>query len=109
MAGWVPPRLRSLLAPEIEGIDLNAVERLIGLPEDQDLEFKREPYQSAEGGPKEAAYDLAGLANAVGGLIIIGIEEDGTGVASGIQAVPADDLDVGLWVHQVVAARIFPS
>jgi hypothetical protein len=108
MAGWVPPRLRQLLGSDLEGIDLAAVERPIGLPESHDLEYKSEPYPATDGGAKEAAYDLTDLANAGGGLLIIGFEEDGAGVTSGTRAVSTDQ-DFGLWVDQVVADRIFPS
>jgi hypothetical protein len=44
-----------------------------------------------------------------GGLLIIGMEENGEGVASARCTVPPLDHDFGLWIHQVVASRIFPS
>jgi hypothetical protein len=82
MAGWVPLPLRRLLGPDLDGVDLAAVERVIGLAEGHELEYKREAYPATDGGAKEAAYDLTDFANAAGGLLIVGIEEDGEGVAT---------------------------
>jgi len=50
-------------------------DRLMGIAEDEQLDFKRSPYQLAEDRQKmELAKDISALANAGGGLILIGIE-----------------------------------
>ncbi len=41
------------------------------------LDYKREPYRRTPGGTKELIKDVCAFANAEGGYIIIGIEEDG--------------------------------
>ena len=81
---------------------------LLGLPEDYDLDYKRQRYGTGSQAAKDAAVDVAAFANATGGLLIIGIEEEGTGVASALAADTAPD-DLGLWINQVVAARVSPT
>jgi Putative DNA-binding domain len=109
MAGWIPPRLRTLLGPDLDAVDAGALERLVGVPEDVDLDFKAKLHSSSEGDTKEAAYDVAQLANASGGLLILGVAEDGEGRASSITGVQPVERDFGLWMHQVAATRISPS
>ena len=108
MTSWIPPRLRSLLGDSLEAITEERLASLCGLPEDYDLDYKRQRYQTGGKGPIAAALDIAAFANASGGLLIIGIEEDGSGVAS--RVVPdTPEGDFGLWIDQVVAARISPA
>lgn len=108
MSGWIPPRLRTLLGADLDEITPDSIQRLVGLPEDQDLEFKRQRYGSGESQSKEAATDIAALANMSGGLIVIGMEEVGDGIAS--RLIPETDTsDFRLWIHQVTAIRVFPS
>ena len=71
MEGWIPPRLRGLLRQDLGIVDEAALRHIIGLPEDTDLEFKVEAYEATTGQAKEAAYDIAGLANAGGGHQIL--------------------------------------
>ena len=107
MAGWIPPRLRLLLGADLDEVTPESLMRLVGLPEDQDLEFKRQRYGSGDSAAKKTALDLAAMANASGGLIVIGIDEDGTGHAT--RVVPdSDPSDFVLWIHQVIAARVSP-
>ena len=106
--GWIPPRLRPLLGAELTNITRDGLEQLIGVPENQNLEFKRQAYNSTDGQKKEAAYDIAAMANASGGLILIGIEEDGTSTAAKIAPIPRDE-DIEGWLQRVVASRVSPS
>lgn len=109
MAGWIPPRLRQLLGGDLDGVDASALHHLIGVPEDSDLDFKSTLPSTSDGDTKETAYDIAQFANAAGGLLILGVEEDGDGRATAVAGVEAPDRDFGLWVHQVVAARLSPN
>ncbi len=106
--GWIPPLLRPLLGAELTNITRDGLEQLIGVSENQNLEFKRQAYKSTDGQRKEAAYDIAGMANASGGLIIIGIEEDGLSTAIKIVPIPRDE-DMEGWLQRVVASRVSPS
>lgn len=58
---------------ELKEADL---EGLIGLPESQKLEFKREPFAKGDAGTKEMLRDLVSFANASGGYVVIGVETD---------------------------------
>lgn len=107
MPGWVPLRLRVLLGANLDEVTSVSLHRLIGLSEDHDLDFKREPYGKGPKHSKEAALDIAGFANAMGGLIVFGMDEDGVGRASKLVPYTADD-DFFLWVQQIVASRISP-
>ena len=108
VSGWIPPRLRPLLGAELSNITRDGLEQLIGVPENQNLEFKRQAYESTDRQKKEAAYDIAAMANASGGLILIGIEEDGSSTAAKIAPIPRDE-DIEAWLQRVVASRVSPS
>lgn len=108
-SSWLPPRLRSLLGPSLDQVGIEQLQRLIGLVEDTDLEFKSACYDESErADTKEAALDLTGFANAHGGLIVFGIAEDGAGTATGLNPVQPER-DFPLWLDQVSASRIFPA
>lgn len=108
MPGWIPLRLRPLLGADLDEVTLESLQRLIGMREDRDLEFKRERYGTGDGQRKEAAYDIAALANASGGVIVIGMREDGSGVAEELSP-QGEAGEFGAWLHQVVAARVSPA
>ncbi len=55
------------------------------VPERSDLEYKREPYGTSNTDRLEMLRDVAAMANARGGYIIIGIEEDREGRAESFQ------------------------
>lgn len=55
--------------------------------EDERLEFKREMYGHSDGQIAEMIRDIVALANHRGGLILIGVEEDGDGVATGLPGI----------------------
>ena len=108
MPGWIPLRLRPLLGADLDEVTVESLQKLVGMREDRDLEFKRERYGTSDGQKKEAAYDVAALANASGGVIIVGMQEDGSDVAEGLS--PQQDAgDFGAWLHQVIAARVSPA
>lgn len=51
--------------------------------EDRHLDYKRCPYPSTDSGTRELLKDVTAFANADGGYLIIGVEEDGAGRAAG--------------------------
>lgn len=105
--GWIPLRLRALLGASLDEVTPASLLRLVELSEDQDLDFKREPYGKGQKHSKDAALDVADFANATGGLIIIGMEEDGLGRASRLVPYTGGD-DHSHRIQQIVASRISP-
>lgn len=96
VAIWRSPALEALLGGPVDetGLTEDAVLRLVavGAREGDELEFKRDPYPGAPAGrslawttEQEFAKDVTALANHVGGLLLIGVEEQ-DGIA--IEAVP---------------------
>lgn len=104
---WVPPRLRPFLGDDLAAVTEEGVLRLIGLAEGTDLDFKRDPYGGSEADKKEMALDVASFANAGGGLLAVGVDEDDA-TASALAPVEDTETDEGLRVRQVVASRIDP-
>lgn len=108
MSGWVPTRLRALIGQDLDEVNLDGLRNVIGLTEDVDLEFKAELYGTSDAQTKEASYDVVALANAGGGLLVIGMSEDGSGIATELSPVDPNDRDFGTWIHQVLASRSSP-
>ncbi len=113
---FMPERLRAVLVPDgADRIDLGAI---LGWAESDDLDFKREGAyglgldlnrEARELRKREIAKDIAAMANANGGLIIIGIEEAAAvadrvaGTADQIGSTPFEE-----WVRPVAAQRLAP-
>src|SRR6266508_3084793 len=111
MAGYVPTRLVPILgARTLEDIEEVNLQRRIGTDEAADLVFKQEHYGVTEGDKKEMAYDIADRANDVGGLIIIGIEEDSGGRATTLTPVNPDPhgSEETTRIYQIAGSKIRP-
>jgi hypothetical protein len=79
------------------------------MPEDADLDFKSEDCYTTSGpdGLDELAKDVTALANARGGLIIIGIIEDSQGCAESLSEVAVSDKKIGQ-MYNGLRARVVP-
>jgi hypothetical protein len=79
------------------------------IPEDADLDFKSEDSYTTSGqdGLDELAKDVTALANARGGLIIIGITEDSQGCAESLSEVVVSDKKIGQ-MYNGLRARVVP-
>lgn len=101
------PRLERLLGAPLESITAEQLaEAALGPPlrEGPDLEFKGALYADAQ--KRELAKDVAAMANAQGGVIILGVKEkDGAAVeAPGVQLSEAAERRM----EQILAANVFP-
>jgi hypothetical protein len=63
-----------------------------GIPEGRQLEFKRDHYGRKDDDRREFAADVSAMANALGGYLLIGIDER-NGIASNVCGVEAADPD----------------
>jgi hypothetical protein len=73
----------------LERLEEGDLTALIGVREYQVLEFKEQMYERRDPEAKrQLLRDVSALANAEGGVLIIGLAEDGNGVATAIVPVP---------------------
>jgi hypothetical protein len=104
-------RLTSRLGAEIGELTPAHLQALCDLrmPEDIDLDYKREDAYTATGpgGLDELAKDVTALANARGGLIVIGIAEDSQGCAHSLSEVTVSDKKIGQ-MYSGLRARVVP-
>jgi hypothetical protein len=76
--------------------------------EDADLDFKRSNIYIVDGdGKEELAKDVSGMANARGGLLIVGIEEDEQACANAVAPVATSDKITGQ-MEQTLRSRVVP-
>ena len=74
--------IQDLQAEDLESLITNRVREHVA------LEFKREMYGRSDADIREMLRDVSSIANAEGGTLIIGMEEDGDGVATALRPVP---------------------
>jgi len=96
---------------ELDDITAGDLQKLcdLRLPEDIDLDFKAEDGYTPKGneGYDELAKDVTGLANARGGLIVIGIREDAQGCAESLNATAVNDKKI-VQFTSALRARVVP-
>ena len=102
-------RLEALLGSRLEQVQYSAVMTLISnqVAEAFDLDFKSEMYGSSDRDKRDAATDVAALANTAGGLIIGGIAEDDQARAAAAPGVALSDADERR-IRQIVASQVVP-
>lgn len=100
------PSVEARLGTAIGDADEAAIVALVGVEEDQDLDFKQDVYPPSDAGKNSLATDVAAMANTAGGLIIIGVAE-ADGRATGQTPVPISEGEV-LRIRQVVASLVAP-
>jgi len=77
------------------------------VPEAFDLDFKSEMYGTSDRDKRDAATDVAALANTAGGLIIAGIDEDDQARAAKALGVALSEADERR-IRQIVASQVVP-
>ncbi len=83
-----------MFAKEFDDINLADLQALVdqGFPEGRQLEFKRDHYGRKDEDRREFAADVSAIANAHGGYLLIGLDEQ-NGIASNVCGVEASDPD----------------
>jgi predicted HTH transcriptional regulator len=98
------PRVEALLGSNLEAVTYEHVSRLIQghVVEDADLDFKSEVHRDGA----DLAADVSAMANTRGGVLVIGLTEDG-GAASAATPVPLSD-EVTNRMKQWLAQYVVP-
>jgi len=84
--------------------------KLLRVAEEQQLEFKRELTLSRDAEKREFCKDLSAFANSVGGWLVFGVAENGSGYAAdlvGFEPVP-NEHDCEEQIRQIVASGVSP-
>ncbi|TIX93089.1 ATP-binding protein [Rhizobium sp. P44RR-XXIV] len=83
-----------MFTKEFDEISLTDLQALVdeGIPEGRQLEFKRDHYGRKDDDRREFAADVSAMANALGGYLLIGIDEQ-NGIASDVCGVTERDPD----------------
>ncbi len=102
-------RLEALLSSPLELVQHADLMALISnqVPEAFDLDFKSEMYGPTDKDRRDAATDVAALANTAGGLLVLGIEEDDQAratAAPGLELSEADERRI----RQIVGSQVVP-
>ncbi|WP_046469473.1 AlbA family DNA-binding domain-containing protein [Allosalinactinospora lopnorensis] len=109
MATLRSARLERLLGAAIAEATYEHVCSLVdnSVVESFDLDYKAQLYGTGDSEKRELAGDIAAMANTVGGLIILGINEDDQARASAAPGVPVSDAEVTR-IYQTAASRLSP-
>jgi hypothetical protein len=108
---WVRiPQLEMLLGCRLGDLTWPVLEDLIQrrqISEDLTLDFKRDLYERNDKRKKDLAKDLAAFANAAGGLVIVGVDEDQDGRATELVKVDLSD-DERNRMREILSTRVAP-
>jgi Schlafen, AlbA_2 len=105
----LPSRLRMLIGVDFAAITEKHLQAFVDsrTSEDQDLDFKSKGYAPDNNGKREISKDIAALANHLGGLLIIGISEDGHGRANNLSPVRIQK-GMELRIREILASCVSP-
>jgi hypothetical protein len=78
-----------------------------GVGEDYDLDFKGTLYGRSDSEKRDLAGDVAAMANTAGGLIVLGVAEDGHARAASAPGVLVNDAEAAR-IRQTVASGVHP-
>lgn len=102
-------RLETIFGGRLDAIGHAEVAALVTIAatEDYDLDFKSALYGRSDPDKRELAGDVAAMANAAGGVIVLGIAEDDHARAASAPGVPLSDAEEGR-IRQIMASNVFP-
>lgn len=102
-------RLEALLGGTFESVTYSDVVSLIGnenAGESDDIDYKIK-YEMDADGRAELAKDIAAFANAIGGLLVIGVADNKTALPVKVLDTTANDQFLR-WIRETAAAKIMP-
>jgi hypothetical protein len=106
----LPVRLAAALGRHPDDLTEEDLQRAVGnrVPESVDLDWKKDFYDAKDAGKKELAKDVAAMANTVGGLLVIGVDDgkqDHAHALAPAEQVPGRGEE---WIRAVIANWIQP-
>lgn len=101
-------RIELLLATPLADVDAQSLETLVAgsVHEDTDLDFKEKLYGQGDPEKRDLAGDVAAMANTIGGVIVLGIDEV-EGAAVKLTPVALSEAEV-LRMRQIVTSNVAP-
>lgn len=106
-----PFQMHGLFSHPLNSLDENDLRDLVQVRRVREhihLDYKKEPYSHSHNGAVEMLADVTALANAQGGFILIGVEEDTTapdGTPKSLEGITEGDLEAK-WIQSVCLASI---
>jgi hypothetical protein len=102
-------RHRLIFGAEPTGLTPPSFQRLIDeqVREAEDLDFKRQHYGRSDKGKYALASDVVAMANDRGGVIVLGVDDEGTEVATALTPVSLDG-EQQRWMRQIIASHTAP-
>jgi hypothetical protein len=109
MVAFRSRRIESLLGTRLEDVKPEHLHALVSdqVPEAFDLDFKAELYGNGESDRRALATDVAALANTAGGLLVLGIGEDGQSRAATAPGVSVADSETRR-IRNIIASLVSP-
>ncbi|MEV7676727.1 ATP-binding protein [Streptomyces sp. NPDC088752] len=106
----LPARLTAALGRHPDDLTEDDLRRAVDnqIPEGVDLDWKKDFYQGTESGKKELAKDVSAMANTVGGLLVIGIDDGKKDHAHALAPFEPDPRRGEEWIRSVLANCIQP-
>ncbi|MFI6547153.1 helix-turn-helix domain-containing protein [Streptomyces prunicolor] len=102
LEGIFGARLDAVTYPQVVSLVTNAV------AESGDLEFKEALYGRSDKAKRDLAADVAALANTVGGVLVLGIQEDDQARAVAVSDVALDNSEQDR-IRQIVSELVHPT
>lgn len=102
-------RLDTVLGASVDELTAEHIEALVSnkIPEAFDLDYKATLYGNSDKDRRDLCGDVAALANASGGVIVLGVEEDDHAVATGAPGVAIGDGERSRML-QILASGLAP-
>ncbi|MEU2415954.1 ATP-binding protein [Streptomyces sp. NPDC013099] len=106
----LPARLTAALGRHPEDLTEDDLQRAVDnhIPESVDLDWKKDFYKGTDAGKKELAKDVSAMANTVGGIIVIGVNDGEQDHAHGLTPFDPVQCHGEEWIRSVLANWVQP-
>ncbi|MFJ9627414.1 helix-turn-helix domain-containing protein [Streptomyces sp. NPDC101175] len=106
----LPARLSAALGGHPDHLTEDDLQRAVDsqVPESADLDWKKDFYQGTDAGKKELAKDVSAMANTVGGMVVIGVDDGKKDHAHGLAPSEPAPGRGEEWIRSVLANWIQP-